>query len=449
MNNSKQIKQVKNILDSVINDMSQHTELYAKNPEKDFTRNRKLDFATLTRFILSMQGGSLNREMYKYFQSDDIASVSAFVQQRDKLSPNAFKVLFDRFNAVCNDNKLLNNKYRLLAVDGSDLNIALNKESDSYIKPQATKNNGELRKGYNQLHLNALYDILNKVYVDAIIQPRPKMNERQALIDMITATTYNEPTIIVADRGYPSANLLTHFNKKDNLEYLIRAKNQNAIFTNGLPMKELDVDVTKILTTNRAYRFNDDCYFLKKFKHNALINKEYSEKNRFSQWDFGMFEKITVRVVRFEISPNTYETIFTSLPREEFSIADIKKIYGMRWGIETSFRELKYSIGLINFHAKREDFILQEIFAHLTMYNYCERIMALICVYQCKDRKHTYQINYTMAMMICMDYFNHKHKTERLETLITRYILPIREGRQDRRKMRAQIAVFFIYRVAA
>ena len=181
-----------------------------------------------------------------------------------------------------------------------------------------------------------------------------------------------------------------------------------------------------------------------------MKNKEYKNKwMSFVDWDFGMFETLSFRVVRFKITDTTYETIFTSLPREEFSIADIKKIYGMRWGIETSFRELKYSIGLVNFHAKREDFILQEIFAHLTMYNYCERIMALICVYQCKDRKHTYQINYTMAMMICMDYFNHKHKTEKLETLITRYILPIREGRQDRRKMRAQIAVFFIYRVAA
>ena len=39
----------------------------------------------------------------------------------------------------------------------------MNKESDSYVKPQRTKKNGELSKGFNQLHLNALYDILNKV----------------------------------------------------------------------------------------------------------------------------------------------------------------------------------------------------------------------------------------------------------------------------------------------
>lgn len=32
---------------------------------------------------------------------------------------------------------------------------------------------------------------------------------------------------------------------------------------------------------------------------------------------------------------------------------EIKKLYAMRWGIETSFRELKYAIGLACFHTFR------------------------------------------------------------------------------------------------
>ena len=35
-----------------------------------------------------------------------------------------------------------------------------------------------------------------------------------------------------------------------------------------------------------------------------------------------------------------------------------------RWGIERSFRKLKYTIGLTNFHAKKVEYILQEIFFH-------------------------------------------------------------------------------------
>ena len=39
----------------------------------------------------------------------------------------------------------------------------------------------------------------------------------------------------------------------------------------------------------------------------------------------------------------------------------------MRWGIETSFRELKYAIGLTSFHARKPDFIKQEIYARLLL----------------------------------------------------------------------------------
>ena len=46
----------------------------------------------------------------------------------------------------------------------------------------------------------------------------------------------------------------------------------------------------------------------------------------------------------------------------------------MRWGIETSFRELKYAIGLTSFHARKPDFIKQETYARLLLYNYCELI---------------------------------------------------------------------------
>jgi len=37
-------------------------------------------------------------------------------------------------------------------------------------------------KGYNLLHLNAMYDLSSRVYVDAIVQPGKKENEVQALM---------------------------------------------------------------------------------------------------------------------------------------------------------------------------------------------------------------------------------------------------------------------------
>ena len=83
---------------------------------------------------------------------------------------------------------------------------------------------------------------------------------------------------------------------------------------------------------------------------------------------------LAFRIVRFKLSDNSYETIITNLDRFSFSSHKLKELYHLRWGIETSFRELKYAIGLTSFHAKKVEYIKQEIFARLTLYNYCELI---------------------------------------------------------------------------
>ena len=67
---------------------------------------------------------------------------------------------------------------------------------------------------------------------------------------------------------------------------------------------------------------------------------------------------LNFRVVRFAISEDSYESIITNLPKEDFPVEEIKKVYAMRWGIETSFRELKYAIGLCCFHSKKVEYII-------------------------------------------------------------------------------------------
>ena len=142
--------------------------------------------------------------------------------------------------------------------------------------------------------------------------------------------------------------------------------------------------------------------------------------------------------------------MITNLSKEEFSIEDLKKLYHMRWGIETSFRELKYAIGLTNFHSKTVSNITQEIFAKLTMYNFCEIITMSVVVKQKDKRKYIYQVNFTMAIDICLHYFKQKSgiKPPNVEALIQRYILPIRPDRKDHRKVKTRSVISFLYRVA-
>lgn len=100
-----------------------------------------------------------------------------------------------------------------------------------------------------------------------------------------------------------------------------------------------------------------------------------------------MFYELAFRVVRYAITEDSYECIITNLPADEFPADEIKKVYAMRWGIETSFRELKYAVGLSCFHSKKVEYTMQEIYARLILYNYCEIITMHVTVQQ-KDTKH-------------------------------------------------------------
>ncbi len=93
------------------------------------------------------------------------------------------------------------------------------------------------------------------------------------------------------------------------------------------------------------------------------------------------------------------------------------------------------------------DYILQEIFARLIIYNFCERIITNAVVQQ-KNRKHTYQINFTVAVLICREYFRNRIHPPDLEALILKNVLPVREGRKAPRKVRPNSAVGFLYRIA-
>ncbi len=430
---------IKEKLDTVITVMQEYSWLFVNDPEKDFTRKRKLDFKEMVNILLSMGGNSLKIELIKYFSYDvETATSSAFVQQREKILPEAFEFLFHRFTST-SVNPNYYDGYRMFAVDGSDLNVAHNPEEKE--NHYAATNNA---KGYNLLHLNAMYDLCSRVYVDAIVQPGRKENETKALIDMVDRSNIKEPAIVIADRGYESYNIFEHIAKK-GWNYVIRVKDigSNGI-ASGLSLpkyKEFDVNYNLLLTRRQT----------KEIKSNP---KKYKFMPANQNFDFlpvgdkGNYP-INFRVVRFAISDDGYEMIITNLPENEFSAERIKEIYRMRWGIETSFRELKYAVGLTNFHSKKTAYITQEIFARLTMYNFCEIITAHVVIQQ-KDRKYSYQVNFTIAISICMHYFRCRDAIPppNVEALIQKNILPIRYGRKDRRKVKSQSAVSFIYRVA-
>ena len=434
---------VKRALNDTIKTITDHKWLYSVRPGKDNTRNRKFPFSKMLSSILAFRGGTLNHEIMDFFGlAPTIGSSSAFIQQRAKILPEAFEFLFQHFTYKVDENKLYHG-LRMLAVDGSDLQIAANpNDPDSYLPGT----NGQ--KAYNLLHINAMYDLLQHTYTDAVLQKCRNTDESGALTDMVDRSRI-ERAVILADRNYESYNNLAHIQEK-GWYFLIRIKDNKAGITSGLILPnedQFDLSFCLHLTNKQT---NSVKQLLKDKNHYKFI----ASSSRFDylphtsrRHDPPVFYKLSFRIVRFPISDTMCETIITNLDAEQYPLPEVKRLYAMRWGIETSFRDLKHTLGLLHLHAKKVEFIHQEIFAKLTMYNFCELITQSVVIRQ-GQRKYAYKVNFSNAVHVCFEFFLRNVPPPIVEALLMRYISPIRPDRKDTRKQTQKPAVSFTYRVA-
>lgn len=434
---------IKQALNDAIQVITDYKWLYSVRPGKDNTRNRKFPFKKMVSSILAFRGGTLNREIMDFFGLDPrIGSSSAFIQQRAKILPEAFECLFHYFTSKVDESKLYRG-LRLLAVDGSDLQIAANPNDPESYYPGV---NGQ--KSYNLLHINAMYDLLQHTYMDATIQKSRNSDESGALTDMVDRSDIKQ-AILLADRNYESYNNLAHIREK-GWYFLIRIKDNTKGITSGLllPDKdEYDVPFQIHLTRKQT---NSVKQLLKDKNHYKLV----ASTQRFDylpqtsrKHDPAVFYDLSFRIVRFPLSDTMCETIITNLDAEKYPLSEIKRLYAMRWGIETSFRNLKHTLGLLHLHAKKVEFILQEIFAKLTMYNFCELITQSVVIQQ-EQKKYAYKVNFSDAVHICFEFFLKNVPPPVVEAKLMKYISPIRTGRKDTRKQTQKPAVSFTYRIA-
>lgn len=201
------------------------------------------------------------QELLDYFDFDvNTATSSAFIQARAKILPEAFEQLLHLFNIAypCTDTL---KGYRLIAVDGSDLNVPYDQTVlDTY------QSNGPDVKGSNQFHINAAYDILSNRYVDLVIQGRAHWHEQKAMWTMAERFLENN-AIFIADRGYLSWNNMEHIIRAGKY-FLIRSKDIHAstslLRKFNLPDSDFDLDIKTTLTTKLSFslKYPDKYRFL-------------------------------------------------------------------------------------------------------------------------------------------------------------------------------------------
>ena len=430
-------QKVKSALWAIVDAMALHSDRFVKNPGKDFSRERKLGFAQIIRFFICMESGCISHELLKYFYflPDEVPTASAFIQQRSKLLPETFRHILGQFNLRFPPKGLMG-RYSLIAADGCEFNIARNPQDPSTFHPTSGRSN----KGFNSLHTVSLYDLLSKRYLDVVIQPGRLKNEFAALCRMIERYSYGGCPIFVADRGFASYNVFAHALEKGCF-FAIRAKDINVkrlLAANSLP-GQMDQWADVILNRSNA----------KKKRLHPELESLYRCICKAVPFDFITDSRpeyrMRLHVVRFQIAEGVYENIITNLPSDEFSLEQIKHIYHLRWGQETSFRDLKHTIGTANFHSKSPQYIEFEILCRMTLYNFCTIITMEVPIEK-KTEKWEYQVNLSMAIKICFAFLSDQMGPGNVNDLISRYILPIRPDRTYSRQLRFQVPASFAYR---
>ncbi len=139
--------------------------------------------------------------------------------------------------------------------------------------------------------------------------------------------------------------------------------------------------------------------------------------------------KIHFRIACFLTADGSYTCVATNLSKDEFCLEEIKDLYKLRWGEETSFRELKYTVGLVNFHSRKNEFIIQEVYARMILYNFCEMATNHVIVRTRENTKHAYKINFATAANVCRTYLKSGGDENEMMLLIQRHLTPIRSAK--------------------
>ena len=285
-------------------------------------------YETVISLLLTMSENSVEKALIRHFKNrEGTPSASAFVQQRKKLLPATIETLFQRLTSWLRPTGRFQG-YRLLAADGSDL------KSAAHPGDPASYRAGTARQhGWNLWHLNALYDLQNGIYTDVIIQKEHEKNEKAALCAMVDRSVVSGPVILLADRGYEACNNLAHLERKD-WNYLIRLRDKNRTIAYGLKLPDtaqFDIPVQITLGRQTARQLEQQGLVVPASYYRVPPQMTFDDLEPGSTG----FSTLSFRIVRIETENNDTELLITNLDPKCFPPAALKRLYAMRWGIDT------------------------------------------------------------------------------------------------------------------
>jgi len=306
---------------------SKELSMRARLKDNCFVRDRKLSARNIFLLITGGIRTSLQLAIDDFFEkvlpTKDPSSKQALSKARTNFNPDVIKELFQGtvtcYNE-CTDTQLWKEKYRVYAMDGSDISLDNAADLKDYFGCSGSK------KDATTAMLSTCYDVLNNYILDASFDPyiTGEREAARAHIDTIMQMPISKGvhSLFLMDRGYPSAELMAEMIDKSQF-FLMRVRRKF-----NLEFDAVEKDEYVCLTVN---------------------GKTY-----------------VVRVIKVTLSTGEIETLVTNLTPDELSYEESGDLYFYRWGIETKYDSIKNKFQLCNFSGRRKITAMQDFWA--TMY---------------------------------------------------------------------------------
>lgn len=258
--------------------------------------------------------------------------------------------------------------YRLMAVDGTEINLPASDELRDTFGHHHTNSIGT---EIPQARVSFLYDVLNKLTVDAQMESF-RTGEQQMLMSHLKYL--GEKDLLTADANYG------HF----------------WVFKQIIGVK-----------ADFCIRMNHSSNFVKQFlasgKKDSVLLWEPSPKTieNCAQHQVDV-NPLTIRLVRVELPNGKTEVLAVSLTdQDQYTYDNIIELYNQRWDVEESFKKFMQRLLIEFFSSIKENGVRQDFYANIFMMNVVATLAEPVIdevARKGKRSKHIHQVNWTSAL---------------------------------------------------
>ncbi len=313
--------------------------------QNHFTRKRKLPFQTVVLIILRLLKSSVKTELKSFYRTvfkvDEVVNWvtgGAFCKARQKIRYQLFidlyKFIIRFFYAHIGGKRWFH--FRLLAVDGSELNLP---SSEELLDKFGHHHTNSIGTKIPQARVSFLSDVLNFITLDAQIESF-KVGEQRMFESHLGCM--GEGDLLTADANYGHFRILKAI-MKSKADFCIRMGQSPNFIKEFLASGEKDV----VLEWEPSLGTIENCK-----QHNIDP------------------APIKVRLVRIDLSENETEVLAISLlDMGKYTYTHIKGLYDKRWGVEEEIKKFMQRLLIEFFSSVKENGVLQDFYANIFMLN--------------------------------------------------------------------------------